>query len=151
YLSKLGNVHYKTLQAAVRKGGTFVSSVNRQIDLPNDFALRFEVPVADAWAKCVLKELRRRTREFADDCIRLVDEVLAWAKGQGARVQPRLVEALRDEIKADAKALETVGRAMVDQLRNEVKASLVKKIESPIRRRCKTFVDKNEHVGRGTK
>ena len=151
YLADLRIVHYKTLQAAVRKGGTFVSGLSRQIDLPNDFALRFEVPVADAWAKCVLKELRRRTKDFGDDCIRLVDEVVVWAKSQGSRVQPGLVEALRDEIKADAKVLDTVGRSVVDQLRDEVKSSLVKKIEGPIRRRCKTFIDKNEHIGRGTR
>jgi hypothetical protein len=151
YLGELCGVHYKTLQATVRKGGTFVSGVSRQIDLPNDFALRFEVPVADAWAKCVLKELRRRTKEFADDCVRLVDRVVDWAKAQGTRIQPRLVEALRDEIKADAKGLETVGRAMVDQLRNEVKAQLAKKIESPVRRRCKSCVEKDEDIGQGTK
>ena len=55
-------VGYKTLQATVDRGGTFVTGVGRKIDLPHDFALRFEVPVADAWAKCVLKEIRRGPR-----------------------------------------------------------------------------------------
>lgn len=151
YLAELKNVHWKTLQSAVRKGGTFVRGIGRQIDLPNDFALRFEVPVADAWAKCVLKEVRRRTREFANDSVRLVDAVVEWARGQGARVQPRLVEALCDEIKADAKKLETVGKNAVDQLRNEVKTSLVRKIETPIRQRCRVFVALNEDIGKGTK
>ena len=151
YLDGLADTHWKTLQATVRKGGTFVRGVNRQIDLPNDFALRFEVPVADAWAKSTLKEIRRRTKDFAEDCIRLVDQVVDWAKAQGTRVQPRLVEAQRDAIRADVKALETVGRVMVDQLRKEVNARLVKKIEAPIRRRCKRFVDRNDDTGVGTK
>lgn len=151
YLAGLRNVHWKTLQSTVKKGGTFVTGVNRQIDLPNDFALRFEVPVADAWAKSTLKEIRRRTKEFADDCVRLVDEVVGWAKAQGTRVQPRLIEAQRDAIRADVKALETVGRAMVDQLRKEVNSRLVKKIEAPIRRRCKSFVERSGHEGTGVK
>lgn len=151
YLAELKNVHWKTLEATVRKGGTFVKGVGRQIDLPNDFALRFEVPVADAWAKSVLKEVRRRTREFANDSVGLVDAVVEWAKNQGARVQPRLVEALRDEIKADAKKLETVGKTAVDQLRDQVKTSLVRKIESPIRQRCRKFVVLGWIEGKGIK
>ena len=149
YLQPLEKVGWKTLQAAVQRGGTFVSGVGRKIDLPNDFALRFEIPVADAWAKCVLKEIRRRTKEFADDSVRLVDQVVEWARAQGTRIQPRLIEAQRDSIKADVKALETVGRIMVDQLRQEVNSRLVKKIETPIRRRCKRFVEQGDHAGTG--
>ncbi len=151
YLGDLANVHWKTLQATVTKGGTFVTGISRQIDLPGDFALRFEVPVADAWAKCILKEIRRRTKEFAEDSIGLVDRVVEWARTQGTRVQPRLVEAQRDAIKAEMKTLETIGRLMVAQLRQEVNSRLVKKIETPIRRRCKEFVKKNEHEGDGVR
>jgi GTP-binding protein EngB required for normal cell division/uncharacterized protein (DUF4415 family) len=151
YLRPLRDVHWKTLQATVRRGGTFVNGLNRQIDLPNDFALRFEVPVADAWAKSTLKEIRRRTKEFAEDNIRLVEEVVSWAKAQGTRVQPRVVEAQRDAIRADVKALENVGRTMVDELRKEVNARLVKKIELPIRRRCKKFVENNSDTGTGVR
>jgi GTP-binding protein EngB required for normal cell division/uncharacterized protein (DUF4415 family) len=151
YLRPLRDVHWKTLQATVRRGGTFVNGMNRQIDLPNDFALRFEVPVADAWAKSTLKEIRRRTKEFAEDSIRLVEQVVTWAKAQGTRVQPRVVEAQRDAIRADVKALENVGRTMVDELRREVNARLVKRIESPIRRRCKKFVENNGDTGAGVR
>lgn len=151
YLKPLEAVGYKTLQATVQRGGTFVTGVSRKIDLPHDFALRFEVPVADAWAKCVLKEIRRRTKEFAEDCVRLVDNVVVWAKAQGARVQPRLVEAQRDSIKADAKALETIGRIMIDQLRKEINSRLVRKIETPIRRRCRAFVENGQAQGQGVK
>jgi hypothetical protein len=62
-----------------------------------------------------------------------------------------VVEAQRDAIKADVKGLETVGRAMVDQLRKEVNVRLAKSIENPIRRCCKEFVAKGEHLGPGTK
>jgi GTP-binding protein EngB required for normal cell division/uncharacterized protein (DUF4415 family) len=151
YLRPLRHVHWRTLQATVRRGGTFVNGMNRQIDLPNDFALRFEVPVADAWAKSTLKEIRRRTKEFAEDSIRLVEQVVSWAKAQGTRVQPRVIEAQRDAIHADVKALENVGRTMVDELRKEVNARLVKRIETPIRRRCQRFVESNEDTGAGVR
>ena len=45
-------------------------------------------------------------------CVQLVEEVVAWAMGQGARLDA-LVEAQRDAIKADVKNLESVGRAMM--------------------------------------
>ncbi len=76
YLAGLHDLHYQALKATVRKGGTHVTNLGRTIDLPRDFALRFEVPVADAWAKSILKQIRRRTKEFADDCGRLVDQVV---------------------------------------------------------------------------
>ncbi len=151
YLKPLQDIGWRTLAATIQRGGTFVSGVGKQIDLPKEFATRFEVPVADAWAKCVLKEIRRRTKEFADDSVQLVEEVVVWAKQQGTRIQPRLVEAQRDSIKADVKELETVGKIMVDQLRQEVNARLVKKIETPIRRRCKSFVDSGKNQGTGVK
>lgn len=150
-LDDLKDAHWKTLQAAVRKGGTYISGIGRQIDLPNDFATRFEVPIAEAWATVILKQLRLRTKEHATDCIKLVDEIVEWAKAQGTRVQPKLIEAQREAIRTDVKELESVGREMVDQLREEVRTRLVKKIENPIRRRCDKFVEEGQHVGPGTK
>ena len=151
YLEELKIFHWKTLQAAVRKGGVFHSSTGRKIDLPHDFALRFEAPVAQVWGGQILKEIRRRTKSYAEDCVQLVDEVVAWAKNQGARVQPRLVEAQRDAIKADVKTLESVGKEMVKELRQMVSERLVEKIEKPIRTRCKKFVEQNQHQGTGVR
>ncbi|NUN22032.1 MAG: hypothetical protein HUU09_01000 [Candidatus Jettenia caeni] len=54
-------------------------------------------------------------------------------------------------IKADAQKINTVGKEAVDELREEVKNSLIRKIENPIRNRCKRFVKKNEHNGPGVK
>jgi Dynamin family len=49
YLNTLDDAHWSTLKAAVRRGGTFDGS--RHIDLPHDFALRFEEPVAEIWGR----------------------------------------------------------------------------------------------------
>jgi len=149
YLRELGEAHWNTLKAAVRRGGTFMGT--RHIDLPVDFALRFEEPVAEVWATTLLKEIRSTTKDFTDDCISLVDEVVSWAKEQGTRVSADLIEAQREAIKADAIKLTAVGREMVQELRESVKTSLIKCIEPPIRRKCAAFVKKGDNVGTGVK
>ncbi len=149
YLRGLKDAHWKTLQAAVTKEGTFHGS--RHINLPADFADTFEDPIAEGWSKEILKELRKQTKNFSDDCLAFVDEIVEWARAQGGRVQPRLIEVQREAIAADTKHLATVGKDAVDELRDRVKSSLSSAIEGPIRRRCKAFVARNEHVGTGVK
>lgn len=149
YLRTLEDARWNTLRAAVRREGTFHGA--QHINLPVDFALHFEEPIAQVWGKSILTEIRSRTKEFADDCVALVDQVVEWAKGQGARVQTQLVLAQRDEIKSDAKKLEAVGREMVNELREEVKIHLIREIEGPIRKRCRDFMRRNEDVGAGVK
>lgn len=149
YLGRLGAAHWATLRASVRRGGRFSGAT--YIDLPREFALRFEEPIAEAWSKDILKAIRKETKDYASDCLALVEQVVVWARNQGARVQPRLVEAQYDAIKADGKKLETVGREMVNELREEAKNQLVEKIEGPIRAGCTKFVDKHADVGAGVK
>ena len=45
YLNRLGYAHWATLRASVRRGGRFSGA--RDIDLPREFALRFEGPIAE--------------------------------------------------------------------------------------------------------
>ena len=78
YLHGLSDAHWSTLRASVRRGGTFFGS--RHIDLPNDFALRFEEPIAEVWGKQLLQLIRKRTREYANDCVALIEQILDWAK-----------------------------------------------------------------------
>jgi len=95
------------------------------IDLPREFALRFEEPIAEAWSKQILKDIRRETEEYASDCVRLVEQVVEWSRTQGARIQPQLIEAQSDAIKADARKLKSVGREMVSELREDAKNQLL--------------------------
>lgn len=149
YLLKLGSAHWATLRASVRRGGRYSGASD--INLPSEFALRFEEPIAEMWGKEILANIRRETRDYANDCVTLVERVAEWALAQGARVQPKMVEAQRDSIRADAKKLENVGREMVKEMRDEAKAQLINHIEGPIKRRCDDFVKKNMHVGIGVK
>jgi GTP-binding protein EngB required for normal cell division len=149
YLIKLGSAHWATLRASVRRGGRYSGASD--INLPSEFALRFEEPVAEVWGKEILKDIRKETKAYASDCVELVEQVAAWALDQGARVQPKIVEAQRDAIRADAKKLESVGHEMVKEMRDEAKAQLINKIEGPIKRKCDDFVKRNLHVGPGVK
>jgi hypothetical protein len=149
YLLKLGSAHWATLKASVRRGGRYSGASD--INLPSEFALRVEEPIAEMWGKEILADIRKETRDYATDCVALVERVTEWALAQGARVQPKMIEAQRDAIKADAKKLENVGREMVKEMRDEAKAQLINHIEGPIKRRCDKFVKDNEHIGRGVK
>ena len=149
YLLKLGSAHWATLRASVKRGGRYSGASD--INLPSEFALRFEEPIAEVWGKEILTDIRQETRNYASDCVKLVELVAEWALQQGARVQPKLVEAQRDAIKADAKKLASVGREMVKEMRDEAKAQLINQIEGPIKRRCEDFIRKNMHVGSGVK
>jgi hypothetical protein len=148
-LRKLQEAHWKTLQAAVRKEGTFYGS--RHINLPHDFALRFEEPVAEVWSRSILAEVRRETREFADYQSGAVKNVLEWARGQGVRRSTRLLEALVESVDQDRKQVDAVGRDAIDELRDKVRAELIKKIEAPIRRKCQKFVGEKKDFGLGVK
>ena len=149
YLRRLQDAHWGTLRAAVRKEGTFYGA--RHINLPNDFALKFEEPIAEVWSKEILVELRKETKEFAEYQTEAVIKVLNWARNQEIKVPTRLLEALIEDVKQNRQRLNAVGKEAIEELREKVRAELIKKIEAPIRRKCKAFVDGNQDVGRGVK
>ena len=60
----------------------------RHINLPDDFARKFVEPVAEVWGKSVIQEIRKRTREFAADCERMVTDLAKWCRDQGAESRP---------------------------------------------------------------
>lgn len=150
YLRGLEDAHHSTLKAAVSKGGIHYGA--RHINLPNDFALRFESPVAEAWGRQVLQKIRGETTRYANACIQLVDEVAAWAKEQEDHFhKKRLVEARRGAVEADMRGLKSVGNVKVNELRERVNRDLIKGIEGLIRRECGKFVDQGLHSGLGMK
>ena len=143
------DMHWSTLRAAVRRGGTFWGA--RHIDLPHDFSLMYDSQIAPIWTQQVIKMVRQRTKELGDDYVQLIEEIVSWAEEQGARRQARVLEALRDQIKADAKILAGVGKEATDELRQRVREQLLKAISSPIQKRCQKFVNEGLDVGRGVK
>jgi predicted GTPase len=147
--SKFQDMHWATLRAAVRRGGTFVGA--HHIDLPRDYSLIYDGHIAPIWGQQVIKIVRERTKELGDDYVALIQEVVEWAEEHGARSQTRVLKALRDQIKADAKTLAGVGKEATDELRQRVRDQLLKSISGPIQRRCQKFVDEGQDVGPGVK
>jgi hypothetical protein len=149
YLSRLGESHWATLRASVRRGGRFSGA--SEIDLQREFALRFEEPIAEAWGREILKDIRKETRDYAAASLEMVDQVAEWAHDQGARVQQKVVDAQCEAIRNDAKKLEAVGREMIKEVRDKNASLLIDTIDGPIRRKCRKFVDENGDVGPGVK
>jgi GTP-binding protein EngB required for normal cell division len=149
YLTRLGQAHWATIRASVRRGGRFSGAT--EIDIQREFALRFEEPIAETWGKEILKDIRKRTNDYANGCLSLVDLVVEWAQKQRARVQQKVVEAQRDAIRADADRLKTVGKEMIKEVRDKNATLLIDTIDGPIRKRCKGFVSEHRDIGSGVK
>lgn len=149
YLRKLKDAHWATLRAAVRRGGTFHGS--RNIEIPRDFAQALEEPIAEIWGKRILKEVREETKSYADDLRLLVKQVVDWCSSHAKILNKEVVEAQLEAIRLDSKKLTTVGKEIVDELRERVRERLLKSIEEPIRRKCNNFVRRNADVGAGVK
>lgn len=151
FLRTFGDVHWGTLAATVRKGGTYVNSKGRRIDLPNELALRFEEPVATSWSKQILTALRKETSLLGQDYVALVGEVVEWARGQDARVQQRFVEALHGNLVSQTRDLSSVGKDAVDELKNKIRTQLFEQLVKKVRRHCEAFVAKGLNEGSGVK
>lgn len=149
YLRGLRNAHWATLRASVRREGTFLGA--RHINLPDDFARKFVEPVAEVWGKSIIQEIRKRTREFAADCERMVTELAKWCREQGARVPPSLLDAQIEALRADIKQIDIAGREVINSLRDRVKNKLSTAIQKPIQNKCKAFVKKGDDIGTGVK
>lgn len=149
YLKRYDKYHWATLRAAVRKGGTFIGA--KQVDLPNDLTLRFEEPIVVVWSEKILSELRRATRNIAQDYADLVGQIVDWAKQQGGKVKPALVEALHNELKAQSKELAEVGKDAIADLKERVKTDIYAHVEGEVRKKCQAFVKRGAAQGTGVR
>lgn len=141
--------HFKTLQAAIRRGGVWDGA--KTINLPDRFTDACEQPMAAIWGAKILQSLRKETRDLANDYARLVERVADWAGEQGASVQAELVRQQRDAIRSEAKALERVGKEMVDDLREKVRKELHTSVAAVIRKGCEAFVAESKDAGTGAR
>ena len=151
YLVDLKYAHWVTLRATVRRGGTFLHGISRQVDIPNDFAVRIDEPVGLVWSKRILAAIRKRTSETGKDYIGLVDRVVRWASDRDRGIQTEPLDALQKEIRSDMRELNAVGKEKVDDLRQAVRQQLLQRIKGPIRLRCNNFVAAQQDVGPGVK
>lgn len=148
YLGSMKNAHWATLRAAVRRKGSFQGA--RNINLPQDFALRFEEPLAEMWSKEILQGLREETKRFSAFRADAMAQIDRWAKDREINPPP-LLEALLVDLNTEQQELENIESGAVEDLREHVRKSLQDKIEGPIREQCTEFVDSNRDTGAGVK
>lgn len=141
--------HYKTLQAAIREGGVWDGA--KTINLPDRFTDACEQPLVAIWGSRILSSLRAETSSLARDYARLVEKIADWAGEQGAQVQAELVRQQRDAIRAEAKALERIGKEIVDELRETVRKELHAAVAQVVKRGCTKFMEEKKHEGRGAR
>ena len=150
YLVSLRGAHWGTLRAAVRRGGTFYGS--RNINLPDDIAGYFLEPMAAVWGQKLLRVMRSKTADLANDTVQMVHELCSWAvENGGATIKKPLLQAQQDRIAALAKQIKTVGKEAVDELRLTVKSELSTTIRKPIKSACEQFVKNGNDIGPGVK
>lgn len=150
YLKRLRDAHWSTLRAAVRRGGTFAGA--RHIDLPRDFTLTFEEPVADGWSRDVLASIRRSSREYSKANREMLQEVRKRVTdGTKGVLKATSIASIIGELEAEADAMENLGKDAAREMKDKVKDTLLGAIEEPIRRKCESFVKKGEDIGPGVR
>lgn len=150
YLQRLQYAHWATLRAAVRRGGTFYG--NSYINLPDDISGYFQEPMAAVWGQKLLRDIRKRTTDLANDIEQMVTEVCDWARLEaGAQVNKKLLESQQARVAALAEQMKAVGKEAVDEMREVVKNELTKTIRQPIKQACENFVKEGDDIGAGVK
>jgi GTP-binding protein EngB required for normal cell division len=147
YLNTLKGYHWSTLRASVRRNGVYDGA--RRIQLPHDFAMRFEEPIAQVWSTHILRGIRKETGQFAEDQAAILRQILSSARQSGIKVTTKLLEALINDVEQQRKQLNAVGKEALDELRAAINRQLPAKIEAPIRRQCEAFVKRGDDVGTG--
>jgi hypothetical protein len=152
YLSALRLTHWATLRATVVRGGAFVNSMGRRVDLAGDIAQRFQEPMAAVWSRKLLINIRKKTRDYAKALEAIVEEVCVWADQHAQTdVQRETLKRQRTLMKARVEVLSEVGNDAVDDLKDAIKRELMKCIEPAIRKRCENFRDRGDAIGPGVK
>jgi GTP-binding protein EngB required for normal cell division len=152
YLIELRSERWNTLRAAVRRGGVWLYGRGRVINLPDDITNYFQEPMAAVWGQKLLKVIRKRTSELADDISMMVEQICVWARDNGgAQVNASLLERQQQRVTDQVAQLRQVGKEAVDELRNVVKQKLMDVIKKPVKKACEDFVARGDDIGLGVK
>ncbi len=150
YLIDLQNVHWGTLKAAVRRGGAFDGS--RNINLPDDITAYFQDPMAAVWGQKLLIDMRQETTNLAEDINQMVGQICQWARqNEKVKVPQNLLDAQQARVIGLIQQMKTVGKEAVKDLKDAVQNELSIHIRDQVKKACKKFVDRGDHVGPGVK
>jgi GTPase SAR1 family protein len=140
---------WNTIKAAVTRYGTYEGS--RYINLPNQFAVLFEAPVARVWSKEILSNIKNGTLEFTEFEGQLLKEIFNWAKKNYVNYKTDLLQVLISDVDVRRKQLNNLSAHAIDEQGDEVKTALLSLITKIIRKKCVEFVEANMQIGPGVK
>lgn len=149
YLSGLGDMHWASLRATIRKGGAHFGA--NVVDLPHIFSDHLEGQLAPLWQSEVLKRLGQRIKELAQDLSAIVKEMASWAESHDLSEGNAAASALAGQMYGDIEQLISLIEESSQNLRETVRKQLYSAIRKPIAGCCKSFVDANRDVGTGVK
>jgi Dynamin family len=153
YLRPLQRKSWATLRATVRRGGVFIkdktAGSKRNLDLPNEMALRYEAELVPVWNQVVVTEIRRIFTAHAEDIRRILGKVVEWASHPELGLQPDVIQRYNAEVASDLTQMAQIAERRTDQLREQIKQKLYQRIEERVRLHCQQFVDAQRDVGTG--
>lgn len=154
YLRQLKGLHWATLRASIRRGGTFVRGKegkgdSLQIDIANELALRYEAELALVWNRAVVEETRKAFSAHAVDVERVLGKVVAWASEPSVQLESSAVDRYRSDVASSLERLSGIAERRTEQLRDQIKQHLHQHVEDGVRVRCQDFLEKKLDVGAG--
>lgn len=152
YLRHLHGLSWATLRATIRRGGVFVRSKTQEaknLDIPNDIALRYEAELAPLWNQVVVAEIRRVFSNHAQDVRRILNKLVAWAQAPELELEPEVIHRYNAEIANDLTQMAQLAERRTEQLREQIRQELHTRIEEAVRLHCQKFVADRKDVGAG--
>ncbi len=146
YLNKLKNVRWKTLDAAVRHGGTF-SGMVRTIDLPGEITDSVHESIAANWGKYILIDMRDRTTKLIGYIKGRVDELCSEAEQLG--VSPELLATQKDRLDSLREQMKAFGEDAVSGMHDIVKIMLKDILRDQVATACRNFQATGKNQGKG--
>jgi hypothetical protein len=148
-IEAMADYPWNTIRAAVTRFGTYYGA--KHINLPEQFAVLFEAPVARVWSKEILSNIKKETLGFTDYEGQLLEEIFRWAKKNYVNYRTDLLQALISEVDVRRKQLNDLSAHAINEQGGEVKSALLTLIKNKVRNKCVRFVEANLHHGPGVK
>src|SRR5947209_17152905 len=102
---------WQSLKAAILRYGVYHSKTAGMIDLPDGLLRCFQEPLALVWSTHMLKEIRNRNAQLAQDTLTLVTMVHDWArKNAEVKLAPSIIARQEQNLKDRVEQMKTQGR-----------------------------------------
>jgi hypothetical protein len=143
------DVHWKSLEAALRRGGVYD---RREINYPDAITRAFVDSVASDWEPTVVEGIRRTMRSLADRDVGLVEQVCAFATAFDERIVGEAhIDTQKKLLLQQAHACLSWTRERLEQLRDDVQQKLIDEVRAPIEKAAAAALNAGKNRGVGAK